>query len=111
VILEQETQIKLQTLTDEKKVKEQLLESAQMALSKGDFTCSTVSSLTVAHAMALVKSHMPNFDAEILQRDFPINDEEWDVLVHSLYDTAQYIASQYDFSILTKSDDNASPDT
>jgi hypothetical protein len=60
----------------------------------------------VAHAMALAKSHMPDFDGEILQRDFPINDEERDALVDSVYDTAQYFASQYDFSILVELDDN-----
>jgi hypothetical protein len=37
--------------------------------------------------MALVKSHMPDFDVEILRWDFPINDEERDVLVDSVYDT------------------------
>jgi hypothetical protein len=62
-------------------------------------------------AMALVKSHLPDFDAEILLRDFIINDEEWDVLVDSVYDTAQYSTSQYDFSVLIESDDNASPNT
>jgi hypothetical protein len=46
-----------------------------------------VSSSAVAHAMALVKIHMPDFDVEILRRDFPINDEERDVLVDSVYDT------------------------
>jgi Skp family chaperone for outer membrane proteins len=108
---EHEAQIKLQTLVDEKKAKEQLLESTQMTLSKRDFTSSVMSSSAVAHAMALVKSHMSDFDVEILQRDFPINDEERDALVDSIYDTAQYFASQYDFSILVESDDNASPDT
>jgi hypothetical protein len=66
VIWECEAQIKLQTLVDEKKANEQLLESAQMTLSKQDFTSSAVSSSTMAHVMRLVKSHMPNFDAEIL---------------------------------------------
>jgi hypothetical protein len=68
-----------------------------------------VNSSAVAHAVALVKSHMPDFDAEILRRDFPINDEEWDALVDSVYDTTQYFVSQYDFSVLAESDDNASP--
>jgi hypothetical protein len=102
-------QIKSQTLADEKKAKEQLLESTQMALSKRDFTSSVVSSSAVAHAMALVKSHMPDFDAEILQRDFPINDDERDALVDSVNDTTQYFVYQYDFSLLDESDDNASP--
>jgi hypothetical protein len=60
--------------------------------------------------MALVKSHMPDFDVEILRRDFPISGEERDALVDSVYDVAQYFVSQYDFSILTESDGNANPD-
>jgi hypothetical protein len=56
--------------------------------------------------MALAKSHVPDFDGEILRRDFPINDEERDALVDSVYHTAQYFASQYDFSILVELDDN-----
>jgi hypothetical protein len=84
----------LQTLEDEKKAKEQLLESTQMALSKWDFTSLVVNSSVVGHVVALVKSHMPDFDAEILRRDFPINDEERDTLVDSVYDTAQYFVSQ-----------------
>jgi hypothetical protein len=47
----------------------------------------------VAHAVAPVKSHMPDFDAEILCRDFPVNDEEQDALVDSVYDIAQYFLS------------------
>jgi hypothetical protein len=84
----------LQTLEDEKKAKEQLLESTQMELSKRDFTTLVVNSSVVGHVVALVKSHMPDFDAEILRRDFPINDEERDTLVDSVYDTAQYFVSQ-----------------
>jgi hypothetical protein len=80
-----------------------------MSLSKRDFTSLAVSSSAVAHVVALVKSHMPDFDAEILQRDFPINDEERDALVDSVYDTALHFVSQYDFSVLTELDDNASP--
>jgi hypothetical protein len=72
------------TLIDEKTAKEQHLESTPMTLSKRDFTSSTVSSLMVAHVVALVKSHMPDFDVEILRRNFPINDEEQDALVDSV---------------------------
>jgi hypothetical protein len=82
-----------------------------MALSKRDFTSSVVSSSAMSHAMALVKTHMPDFDAEILRHDFPINDEERDALVDSVYNIAQYFASQYDFYVLAELDDNASPDT
>jgi hypothetical protein len=109
VIREHEAQIKFQTLKDEKKAKEQLLATAQMTLSKQDFTSLAVSSSEVAHAVALVKSHMPDFDAEILRRDFPINDEERDALVDSVYNTALYFVSQYDFSVLAELNNNASP--
>jgi hypothetical protein len=81
-----------------------------MALSKRDFISSMMSSSAVSHAMALVKSHVPDFDAEILRWDFPINDLKRDALVDSVYDTTQYFTSQYDFSVLSESDDNASPD-
>jgi hypothetical protein len=63
----------------------------------------------VAHAVALVKNHMPDFDVEILQRDFSINDVERDALVDSVYDTAHYFVFQYEYSVLTESDDNGSP--
>jgi hypothetical protein len=79
-------------------------------LSKRDFSSSIVISLAVAHAMALVKNHIPDFDAEILRRDFSINEAEWEALVDSAYDTAHYIVSQYDFFALAESDDNASSD-
>jgi hypothetical protein len=88
VIRERETQIKLQILGDEKKVQEQMLESTQKVLSKRDFSSSVVISSAVAHAVALMKNHMPDFDAEILQRDFSINEVEQDALVDSVYDTA-----------------------
>jgi hypothetical protein len=86
-----------------------LLKSAQTTLAKRDFSSSAVISSVVAHAMALVKSHMPEFDAEILQRDFSINEAEREALVDSVYDTTQYFVSLFDFSTLTESDDNNSP--
>jgi hypothetical protein len=64
----------------------------------------------VAHDVALLKSHTPDLDAEKLRRDFPYdNDEEWHALVDSVYNTAQYFVSQYDFSVTNESDDNGSP--
>jgi hypothetical protein len=70
-----------------RKAQEQLLESTQKVLSKQEFTSSTVTSSAVAHAMALVKNHMPEFDAQILRKDFTINDAGQEVLVDSAYDT------------------------
>jgi hypothetical protein len=56
----------LERLGDEKKAQEKLLESTQKALTKRDFSSSVVISSVVAHAMMLVKNHMPEFDAKIL---------------------------------------------
>jgi hypothetical protein len=60
--------------------------------------------------MALVKNHVPDFDTEILRRDFTVDGGGGcEALVDSSYDAAHYFISQYDFSVLPKSDDNASP--
>jgi hypothetical protein len=94
VIQELEAQVRLQILGDEKKAQEKLLESAHKTLSKRDLSSSTVISLVVAHAVALLKSQTPDLDAEKLQRDFSFdNDEERDTIVDSIYDTAQYFVS------------------
>jgi hypothetical protein len=45
-------------------------------------------SLVVANAMVLVKNHMPEFDAEILQKDFTVDDTKRAALVNSTYDIA-----------------------
>jgi hypothetical protein len=63
----------------------------------------------VANAIALVKIHMPEFYAEILRKDFTIDDTEREALVDSTYDTAQYFVSMYDFSVLIESNDNVNP--
>jgi hypothetical protein len=85
-----------------------LLDSAQQALSKREFSSLVVISSTGANAMALVKNHMSEFDAEILQKDFSVDDTEWALLVNSAYDTAQHFVSLYDFSVLAEPDDNNS---
>jgi hypothetical protein len=41
-------------------------------------------------------------------KDFTIDDAELQALVDSAYDTAQHFVSLYNFSVLPKSDDNAS---
>jgi hypothetical protein len=68
-----------------------------------------VASSAVAHAMALVKNHIPDFDMEILRRGFYVDEAGREALIDSVYDTAQHFVSLYDFSILTESDDNKSP--
>jgi chromosome segregation ATPase len=64
VMHEREAQARLHTLDDEKKAKEQLLESAQKMLSKRDFSSSAVNSSAVAHI------------TEKLRRDFPFDNGE-----------------------------------
>jgi hypothetical protein len=78
-------------------------------LSKRECSTSAVISLAVADAMALVKNYMPEFDVEILQKDFTVDDMEREALVDSSYDIAHNFVSLYDFSALTESDNNNSP--
>jgi Ser/Thr protein kinase RdoA (MazF antagonist) len=47
-----------------------------------------VISSAVANAMALVKNHIPNFDAEIIHKDFTVDDVERASLVDNAYDIA-----------------------
>jgi Ser/Thr protein kinase RdoA (MazF antagonist) len=85
------------------------LDSTQQMLSKREFSSSAMMSSAVANAMALVKNHIPDFDAEILHKDFTVDDAEQAALVNSDYDTAQHFVSLYDFSALAESDDNNNP--
>jgi hypothetical protein len=63
----------------------------------------------MANAMTLVKNHIPDFDAEILFKDFTVDDVERAALVDSANDTAHHFVSLYDFFALAESDDNNSP--
>jgi hypothetical protein len=101
---------KLKATEEKMKSQRQLLDSALQALSKREFSSSVVISSAVANAMALVKNHIPDFDAEILWKGFTVDDMERAVLVNSAYDTSQHFVSLYDFFVLTESDDNNSPD-
>jgi hypothetical protein len=79
-------------------------------LFKREFSFFTVISSAVVNAMALVKDHMPKFDAVIFRKDFTIDDAGQATFVDSAYDTAQHFGSLYDFSVLADSDYNASRD-
>jgi hypothetical protein len=59
--------------------------------------------------MALVKNNIPDFDTEILRKDFTIDDVERAALVDSAYDMTHHFVSLYNFSALAKSDDNNNP--
>jgi hypothetical protein len=70
------TNEKLQVVEEKMKTQEQLLDSIQQALSKQEFSSSVAISSEVANAMALVKNQMPEFDVEILRKDFTVDDTE-----------------------------------
>jgi hypothetical protein len=108
VVQVDQMEIQLKAAEEKMKTQGQQLESTQTTLSKREFSSSVVISLVVANAMALVKNHMPDFDAEILWKEFTVDDIEREVLVDSAYDTAQHFVSLYDFSMLPGSDDIAS---
>jgi hypothetical protein len=59
VVREREAQIRLQTLGDENKIKERLLELTQKMLSEHNYSLSAIISLAMTHAVALLKSHAP----------------------------------------------------
>jgi hypothetical protein len=104
VISAHEMEIKLKAVEEKMKSQGQLLDSAQQALSKREFSSSVV-----ANAMVLVKKQISEFDAEILRKDFTADDAERAALFDSAYDTAQHFVSLYDFPVLAESDDNNSP--
>jgi hypothetical protein len=70
-----------------------------------------VISSVVTNAIKLFKNHLPNLDVEILDKDFTIDNVEWEVLANSAYDATHDFVSLYDVSSLAESDDNNSPDT
>jgi hypothetical protein len=93
----------------EKKKQGLLLKSAQQALSKREDSSVLMISMTVANAMALLKSHLANLDMELLYKDFVVDEVECEALTNGAYDAAHKFASSYDFSSLAKSEDNDSP--
>jgi hypothetical protein len=99
-IQERTAQDKLQALGEEKNTHEHLLESTRKMLSEHDYFSSTVISSAVAHAVALLKSYVPDLDTKLLCRDYPFDDDdERDTLIDNVYDTAKHFVSQYDFSV------------
>jgi hypothetical protein len=59
---------KIEAFEGEKKDQGLLLETAQQALSKREDSSILMISTTVANAMALLKSHLPDLDVELLRR-------------------------------------------
>jgi hypothetical protein len=102
------TEEKLKAAEEKMEIQGQFLDSAQQALSKREFSSSVVISSMVANAMELVRNHMPEFNAEVLRKDFTVDDMEQAVLVNNASDIAQHFVFLYDFSMLVESDDNNS---
>jgi hypothetical protein len=67
-----------------------------------DTSLSEVMASAVAHAVGLLKSHVPNLDPELLREGYQCEtDAEWDVLVDGTFDAAQHFISAYDFSVIS----------
>jgi hypothetical protein len=58
--------------------------------------------------MALLKSHLPDLDMELLHKDFAIDEAKCEVLTNGAYDAAHKFASSYDFFSLAEFKDNDS---
>jgi hypothetical protein len=86
-----------------------LLEMAREALSKREDSSVLMILMAVANAMALLKSHLPDLDVELLRKDFTVDEVEREALISGAYDAAHEFASSYDFSSLAESEDNDSP--
>jgi hypothetical protein len=61
---------KLATNEEEKKAHRVFLKMAQQALSKHEELSTLMILMTVANAMTLLKSHLPDLDVELLRKDF-----------------------------------------
>jgi plasmid replication initiation protein len=92
----------------EKKDKGLLLEMARQALSKREDSSVLIILMAMANPVALLKSHMPDLDVELLSKDFMVDKEEREVLTNGAYETAHEFALSYDFSSLAESKDNDS---
>jgi hypothetical protein len=66
----------LKTVEADLKAKGLLLESAQQALAKREWSTNIMISSAVAHTAALFKNHLPDLNMEILRQDFTVDDAE-----------------------------------
>jgi chromosome segregation ATPase len=99
----------LQVAEEDLKNQRQLLESTRKTSSKREDSFNMMISSAVAHAAALVKNHLPDVNMELLRQYFTVDDAEHESLVSSTFDAAHDFVSSYDFTSLTESDDNNSP--
>jgi hypothetical protein len=100
---------RLEAAEEDLKNQKQLLESARKTASKREDSFHIMIFLTVDHAVALFKNHLPDLNMELLRQDFTVVDAERETLVSSAFDAAQDFVSSYDFTSLAESDDSDSP--
>jgi hypothetical protein len=99
---------KIGAVQGEKKDQGLLLEMARQALSKREDSSILMISMGVANAMALLKSHLPDLDVELLRKDFAVDEADSETLTTGTYDAAHEFASSNDFSSLADSEHNDS---
>jgi hypothetical protein len=104
-----DTEKRLAAAEGEKKDQGLLLEMAQQALSKCEDSFVLMISTAVANSMALLKSHLPDLDVELLRKDFTVDEAEHEVLTNGAYGSAHKFTSSYDVSSLIESEDNDCP--
>jgi hypothetical protein len=100
---------KIEVAEGEKKDQGLLLETARQALSKREESSILMILTAVANAMALLKSHLPDLNVELLRKDFAVDKADREALTTGAYDAAHEFTSSYDFSSLAKSEDNDNP--
>jgi hypothetical protein len=85
----------LGTTEEEKKNQGLLLKMAQHALSKSEDSSTMIILTTVANAMALLKSHLPDLDMELLRKDFIVDEAEREALTNDACDAAHEFVSSF----------------
>jgi hypothetical protein len=100
---------KLAAAEEEKKNKALLLKMARHVLYKREDSSTVMILTAVANAMALLKSHLPDLDVELLCKDFTVDEAECEALTNGAYNATHEFMLSYDFSSLAESKDNHSP--
>jgi hypothetical protein len=98
----------LKAAEEDLKNQRHLLESARKTSFKRESSFNMMIFSTVAHAVTLLKNHLPDLNIELLRQDFTVDDAERETLVSNIFDAAQDFVSSYDFTSLAESDDNDS---
>jgi chromosome segregation ATPase len=104
-----DTEKRLVVAKGENKDQGLLVEMARQALSKCENSSVLMISTAMVNAMALLKSHLPDLDVELLRKDFTVDETECEVLTNGAYDATHEFASSYDFSSLAEFEDNDCP--